>query len=154
MPKTVSEDEILSEIKAQYRGYGRHYTDIVKEMSGRLFSWIFILNTGGVAVVAPYLIYKNNPLLFIPIIIFAIGIILIFCAVKCEHIRFANKGAKLDELFYDLFRGHIALEHYRKSIPPKVDFYDKATPFLENLSLVFFLLGLISGIGLSLVITS
>ncbi|HAT1994251.1 TPA: hypothetical protein I8010_002088 [Legionella pneumophila] len=140
-----------NQIKERYRAFGDYYTKLTVSLNDKLYNWIFILNTGGVIIITPYMLDKKNLLFLIPISIFILGIITIFIAVLFERIRFIEKGKKLDEIHREYFNKIITQEYLEKNIPAKISFYDKASPIAEIISVLLFFIGLVASLIFSVI---
>jgi len=141
------------QIEIIYQGYGKHYTDIVRSMSDKIFNWAFTLNTGGLAVTITFmgaaikwhsLTYAGLMPFVIMIVIYGLGIISIVFAAFFEHVRFAKKGHLLDSFYDEFAEDKITANAFIEKLPPKICCYDWIVSKLEKTSYVLFLIGLIS----------
>lgn len=151
------QEHYRQQIEIMYRGYGKHYTDIVRSMSDKLFNWAFTLNTGGLAVSITFMSatikwdaasWQTLISFFILIFIFSLGIAGIVLAAKLEHSRFHQKGRKLDFYMDELNAGKISTSEFIEKLPPKTPCLDFFVPWLENASYCIFFLGIISALGI------
>lgn len=143
------------QIEIMYRGYGKHYTDIVRSMSDKLFNWAFTLNTGGLAVSITFMSatikwdaasWQTLISFFILIFIFSLGIGCIVLAAKLEHSRFNQKGLKLDSYMDEFNAGKISMPEFINKLPPKIPCLDFFVSKIENGSYYIFFLGIVSAL--------
>ena len=144
----------LNQIINWYRSHGDYYTGIVREMSDKLFSWAFALNTGALAVTLTFMgasvkwgstECKEIVLFLVLIAMFSLGILTIILAAQWEQERFSEKGDALDKGMKNLDEQKITYSQFLNLVPYKVKFYDKASPGAQVASYVLFFLGLVVG---------
>lgn len=148
-----------NQIEMIYRGYGKHYTDIVRSMSDKIFNWAFTLNTGGLVVTITFMgaaikwhsfTLRDLIPFLIMIIVYGLGSISITAAAFCEHKRFNIKGGLLDKFFDEFNEEKITANEFMEKLPPKISCYDWIVSKLEKTSYVLFFIGIIIMLGLLL----
>jgi len=140
-----------NQIEMMYRGYGKHYTDIVRSMSDKIFNGAFTLNTGGLAVTITFMgaaikwhsfAFKDLFPFLIMIIIYGLGIVSIVIVAIFEHIRFNKKGTILDSFFCEFNEKKITANEFMEKLPPKIFYLDWIVSKLEKSSYWLFSVGL------------
>jgi len=141
--------ECRYQIASTYNGYGKYYTKICNEMAGKLFNWLFILNTGGFSVsLHTYNSNKSLTSIFYLLVIFGFGILFTYLSVVFEQRKFDKKGAKLENRYKDFQSDKIIGSQFLDDLPPKLGCLDKVPEVLEKIGFGLFVLGTIIGICL------
>jgi len=116
-----STKEEQENIYANYQAQGQYCTEIIKSMADKLFSWFFILNTGGLLGVMTLIsatISKHDICsLYLVILlgmIFFTGIICSVIAVIYEQHRFIKKGEQLENNFDKLQNDQLTIAEFTK----------------------------------------
>lgn len=152
-------EQRMDEIVMMYRGYGKHYTDIVRSMSDKIFNWAFTLNTGGLSVTIIFMgaaikwhsfTFKELIPFLIMITIYGLGIASITVAAFSEHTRFDKKGILLDKFFDKFNKGKISADEFIEKTPPKICGYDWIVSKLEKTSYMLFFVGIIATLSVLL----
>ena len=145
----------VEEVAECYRIQGEYYTDIVSNMSDKIFNWAFTLNTGGLLATITFMgaVIKQkdraDSFFIILIILFGLGIFAILISVFLERRRFERKGKLLDNNCEKFKRGKLNSEEFISRIyetPEGLNNLTLCVNFLTAISYILFSLGVIISI--------